>query len=384
MIRLVDAMWTTVIVRYGELALKSWPVRRHFERRLVSSINLALEGLEYAVRRERGRVFVDARSPALIAKRLSRVPGIVSVSLATKVKADMNEICKAALRLAKKVLAPSASFAVCTSRVGKHTFSSRDVNVEVGSAILSKVKDVHVNLSHPDREIFIEVREKDAYVFAETLEGVGGLPAGTQGSVVALFSGSRNDIAAAYLMIKRGSTVFPVFPSQRPYGNGEVPRFVTASAKKLADFDPKLDLRVFPFHKVVSELKKAAVGDYAHCICKRSALKAADAVAEQVGAEAIVVADDVKQITAQKLANLSVVDEACKLPVLRPLAGFNGTEIERLKVKAKLLSRAKEACPFQPHRDIVSLEKIHELEEGMKIGALIEESLSKVKVIKLW
>jgi len=382
MIKLVDVMWKTVIVRYGELALKSWPVRRHFERRLVSSINLALEGLEYAVRRERGRIFVDARSLALIAKRLSRVPGIVSVSLATKVKADMNEICKAALRVAKKVLAPSASFAVCTSRVGKHTFSSRDVNVEVGSAILSKVKDVHVNLSHPDREIFIEVREKDAYVFTETLEGVGGLPAGTQGSVVALFSGGRNDIAAAYLMIKRGSTVFPVFPDPRSNGNGEVPRLVRASTKKLADFDPRLELRVFPLHKVVSELRKAAAGGYAYCICKRSALKVADAIAERVGAEAIVVADDIKQIAAQKLANLSVVDEACKLPVLRPLVGFSGAEIERF-VKAKLLSRAKEACPFQLPRDIVSLEKIHKLEEGMKIGALIEESLSKVKVIKL-
>jgi len=381
MIKLVDIMWETVIVRYGELALKSRPVRRHFEQRLISSINLALRGLEYVVKRERGRIFVDTKYPAQVAKRLSRVPGIVSVSLATKAKADINEICKVALRVAKKVLTPSTSFAVRTSRVGRQMFSSRDVNVEVGSAILSKFKDVHVDLSNPDREIFIEVRERDAYVFTETVEGVGGLPAGTQGSVVALFSGSRNDIVAAYLMIKRGSTVFPVFPNPRPYS--KVPRFVTASAKKLADFDPKLDLRVFPFHKVVSELKKAAVGDYARCICKRSALKAADAIAEQVGAEAIVVADDINQITAQKLANLSVIDEACKLPVLRPLVGFSGAEIERFKVKAKLLSRAKEACYFPFPRVIVDLEKIHELEEGMKMSALVEESLSKVKVIKL-
>jgi thiamine biosynthesis protein ThiI len=172
-----------------------------------------------------------------------------------------------------------------------------------------------------------------------------------------------------------------VFPNPSPYS--KVPSFVTASAKKLADFDPKLDLRVFPFHKVVSELKKAAVGDYARCVCKRSVLKAADAIAEQVGAEAIVVADDINQITAQKLANLSVIDEACKLLVLRPLVGFGGAEIEQLKVKAKLLSRTKEACPFPSPRGVVDLEKIHELEEGMKIGALVEESLSNVKVIKL-
>jgi len=189
-IRLVDAMWTTVIVRYGELALKSWPVRRRFERCLVSSINLVLEGLKYAIRRERGRIFIDTKSPAQVAKRLSKVPGIVSVSLATKVEAGMNEICGTALKVAKKVLAPGASFAVRTSRVGKHAFSSGDVNVKVGSAILSKVEDVRVDLSNPDHKISIEVRGSDAYVFTETVEGIGGLPVGTQGGVVALFRGA--------------------------------------------------------------------------------------------------------------------------------------------------------------------------------------------------
>jgi thiamine biosynthesis protein ThiI len=381
MIRLVDAMWTTVIVRYGELALKSWPVRRRFERRLISSINLVLEGLKYAIRGERGRIFIDTKSPARIAKRLSKVPGIVSVSLATKVKADMNEICRTALRAAKKVLAPGASFAVRTSRVGEHVFSSGGVNVKVGSAILSKVKGVRVDLSNPDREISIEIRGSDAYVFTETVEGIGGLPAGTQGSVVALLSGGRNDIAATYLMIKRGSTVFPLFPNPHPHG--KVPRFVVASVKRLADLDPRLELRVFSSNKVARELKNVAAAGYAYCIYKRSAMKVADAVARRVGAEAIVVADDIKQITAQKLANLRVMDEACELPVLRPLVGLSNAEMEQLKVKAKPIPRARESCPFAPPRDIVDLEKIHVLEENIKVGALVEESLSRVKVIKL-
>jgi thiamine biosynthesis protein ThiI len=342
---------------------------------------LVLEGLKYAIRRERGRIFIDTKSPAQIAKRLSKVPGIVSVSLATKVEADMNEICGTALKVAKKVLAPGASFAVRTSRVGKHAFSSGDVNVKVGSAILSKVEDVRVDLSNPDHKISIEVRGSDAYVFTETVEGIGGLPVGTQGGVVALFSGGRNDIAAAYLMIKRGSTVFLLFLNPHPHG--KVPRFVMASVKKLADLDPKLELRVFSFNKVVGELKKVTAAGHAYCICKRSALKVADAMARQVGAEAIVVADDIEQITAQKLTNLRVIDEACKLPVLRPLVGLSSAEIEQLKVKAKPIPRAKESCPFTPPRDTVDLEKIHALEENIKIGALVEESLSKVKVIKL-
>ena len=380
MIDLVDVMWKTVIVRYGELALKSWPVRRRFERRLVSSINLALRGLEYVVRREHGRIFVDTKSPTKVARLLSRVPGIVSVSLATKVKADMDEICKAAVGVARRVLGPGESFAVRTSRVGKHTFSSSDVNVKVGSAIQSRVKGARVDLSNPDRQISIEIRGSNAYIFTEGVEGVGGLPVGTQGNVVMLFAGGRNDVAAAYMMIKRGSTVFPLFPNTHPCGR--VPGFVVASMRKLADFDPRLELGVFPFNKVVNELKKVTAAGYAYCICKRSALKVADAVARQVGAEAIATADDIRQVSAQKLVNLPIIDKACKLPVLRPLVGLSSAEIGRLKIKPELPPQVRRFCPFPPPRGLMDLGKIHALEENIKIGALLEESLSELKVVK--
>lgn len=372
-------MSATVIVRYGELALKSEPVRRRFEHSLVSAINLSLKGLKYAIRSERGRIFVDTKSQVSVAKRLSKVPGIVSVSLATKVKADMNEIIECALRVAKKVLSSGMSFAIRTSRVGNHPFSSNDVNVKVGSAILSEVKGVHVDLSSPDRKISIEVRGENAYVFTGTVEGVGGLPVGTQGKVVVLFSGDRNDVAAAYLMLKRGAVVFPVFLD--PQSDSKVLKIATATAKKLADFHPKLKLRVLPFNKVLSGLRKVPGDGYAYCICRRSALRATDTIAKHIGAEAIVVGDDGKRISSCGLANIKVIDDACKLPVLRPLAGIDGDEITRFKVK--LPSRGKESCAFSPPRNIVDLGKIHELEESIKIGALVEESLSRGKVIKL-
>jgi thiamine biosynthesis protein ThiI len=374
-------MQKTVIVRYGELALKSWPVRRRFERRLISSIKLALQGLRYVIRKEYGRIFVDTKFQAAAARRLCTVPGVVSVSPAAKVKADMDEIMEASLRVARRVITPGSSFAVRTSRVGKHTFSSSDVNARVGSAILSEVGGARVDLSGPDHEIFIEVRGGDAYVFTEVVEGIGGLPAGTQGRVVVLFSGRSNDVVAAYLMIKRGCALSPLFPSPDAYGR--VTRFLRISVRKLTQFDPELELRVVPFGKVIRRLEKVSTPGHAYYIYKRSILRAAEALARQLGAEAVVLADDIRDVAAQKLANLPAIDGACELPVLRPLAGLGAAETGRLKAKLNLPRLVEPHCPFSLPRAPVDLGKILSLEENIGISALVKESLLAIKLIRL-
>ncbi len=372
-----------VIVRYGELALKSEPVRRRFEQHLISAINLALRGLKYKIRRERGRIFVDTNSPATTAKRLTMVPGIVSVSPAIKVPAEMDKIRSPALKAARKVLKAGMSFAVRTSRVGEHPFSTRDVNVEVGSALLSKIKGIRVNLSSPDRTIFIEIRGGDAYVFTEVERGVGGLPVGTQGRAVALFSWGCNDFAAAYLMIKRGCAVFPVFLDSRPHSNARALKLTITSAKKLAAFSPRLELWVIPFGKVFAMLKKANIGELGYVMHRRSAMRAAAAIAEQVRAETIVVGDGAKDIATLKLTNLGVIDEACELSVLRPLAGLDLDDIQRLEIRMPKSSRTKETPQFPPSAGTVRLDDVKKLEGDMKIGAAIEESVLKVRRIKL-
>jgi len=48
------------------------------------------------------------------------------------------------------------------------------------------------------------MRQNQAYVYLETFKGVGGLPLGTQGSMVVLISGGLDSPVAAWLMMKRG------------------------------------------------------------------------------------------------------------------------------------------------------------------------------------
>ena len=50
-----------------------------------------------------------------------------------------------------------------------------------------------------------------------TFKGVGGLPLGTQGSMVVLMSGGLDSPVAAWLMMRRGVTIIPVYCNNSPY-----------------------------------------------------------------------------------------------------------------------------------------------------------------------
>lgn len=377
-------MAKTIIVRYGEVALKSKPVRRRFERRLIHNINLSLKGLRYKLRQERGRIFIDTGSISAATMHLSKIPGIVSVSPSIKVESTLNSIRLAAVKVARGVLSPGMSFAVRTSRTGEHEFSSRDVNVNVGSAILARIKGICVNLSAPERKIFIEIRGGDAYVFTRIVDGVGGLPIGCQGNVVVLFSGSTNSLAAAYFAMKRGCVAFPLLLD---HAGGQMRRLAINSARKLAAIYPRLKLRILPYNKLHRTLVEKATGDLAYTLQRRAELRAAEAVAEQVGGDAIVTDEGLGQITEQGLENLHVIDGACKLMVLRPLVGMNEDEIEQIAHQAGIPKHHVQPIMEYPPRFLKltpqKVEEMQKIEKELGIDALIEAALPKLKVIRL-
>jgi thiamine biosynthesis protein ThiI len=378
-------MAKAIIVRYGELALKSEKVRGRFERRLIGNIELSLRGLKYRIRRERGRIFVDTSSAKALDK-FTNVPGIVSVSIASKTNAALDAISKAAVDIAKRTLGKSQTFAVRASRIGVHDFSSKEVNEVVGSAVLKAVHGSKVNLSHPDRTIFVEIRGSDAYIFAEKRAGVGGLPVGTQGKVVTLLSHGIDGPIATYLMMKRGCIVFPIFFYNESHMDKCARNRAVAIAKKLADFHPKLELRVVPFGEILREFVDKAPRELTCVLCKRAMLRIANIIAEQVKAEAIATGESLEQIAGQTLANLMVIDDASELPVLRPLVGMNNVEIEKIArsigafgISIKPAAKCSAASPYP--KTYANLEKVVEAESRIDIVAMIKLALAKSKVI---
>lgn len=222
-----------LLVRYGELALKSPPVRREFEGALRRNIldQFLREGLAGRIRSDRGHLYVETEDGERAVRLLRRVFGVTSVSLATDVPSDPAVISARLLELAEPRLRPGIRFAVRARRTGQHPFTSQQLAGDLGGALLERFADrqLKVDLSHPEVELFVEVRGPRTYLYFDRTAGPGGLPLGVAGHLVALVDGPRGALGA-FFMMKRGCRVaLVVVPAGVPFVEETLLRFDPAA-----------------------------------------------------------------------------------------------------------------------------------------------------------
>ena len=207
----------TLLVRYGEIGLKSASVRRRFEQQLVADIRRrhALAGVPCVISQARGRVFIDSDDWRKSCEILSRTFGVVSFSPVTKVSSEVEELKKAVLEFARPLMFKEAAFAVRSRRSGNHPYTSQEIAGTLGEAILKDNASlgITVDLDEPDVEVFVEVRDRSAYLFSTALPGPGGMPLGSQGRALSVVD-SENGLASTWLMMKRGCSVLIMTPDR--------------------------------------------------------------------------------------------------------------------------------------------------------------------------
>jgi thiamine biosynthesis protein ThiI len=203
-----------LLIRYNELGLKSPRVRSRFQKQMIQNIEnkFLAAGLDCFIKYDWGRIYLQTNDLNSGIDILKRVFGLASVSPVVTTDDDLDTITNETIGIAKRILKPNNSFALRTRRTGNHDYTSMDLAKYVGREILNKLDNMNlkVNLSSPDKEIFIEVRKKNAYIFSESYSGPGGLPLGTQGKIISVFTNEKSYLAT-WLMMKRGCRTFPIF-----------------------------------------------------------------------------------------------------------------------------------------------------------------------------
>ena len=197
----------TVLIRYGEIGLKSRYVRKRFEELLVADIRRALShyGIKHKIRRTWGRIFIEVDDFEKAVEPLKNVPGITSFSPVAEAGATLKDISRTAVENAEAVVGENETFAIRARRTGNHGFTSQDVAVAAGKAV-QDATHATVELNNPDKEIFIEVRDDRAFIFSEKIKGAGGMPYGSQGRVAGVVE-DENGLTASLLMMRRGCIV---------------------------------------------------------------------------------------------------------------------------------------------------------------------------------
>ncbi len=335
----------------SEIATKARRTRRRFQDRLVRNIRdcLRTAGIEHRIDARWSRLHISAED-ATAARRVADVFGVHSVAVVeARFPADLAEIVRVGEALFRDRVR-GKRFAVEARRAGTLPFSTQDVRVQLGAALN---EDADVDLTHPDVTVTVEMRDGEAFLFADRLRGVGGLPLGVEGRAACLISGGFDSAVAAWLLLKRGVALDYVFCNLA----GEAyERSVVSVAKVLAEawsFGDRPRIHVIDFTAPVESLKATVTPRYWQIVLKRMMYRAAEQVAQDIRAEAIVTGEAMGQVSSQTLHNLRAIDDAAVLPVLRPLIGADKTDIiRRAEVigTATLSAHVKEYCAILPDR----------------------------------
>ncbi|HIE32359.1 MAG TPA: tRNA sulfurtransferase, partial [Methanosarcinales archaeon] len=296
-----------IIVRYDEIALKSPPVRARFEKMLVNRIKTALSwhGVAYSgITREWGRIFVhtdDVRGADVIA----RVFGTASTSPAVTTGATIDDAAQIAARIGRDLVRDGESFAIRASRSGIHDFTSIDLGRVCGDAVSRCIPCPRVDLTHPDREIFVDMRQNHAYVYTKRVTGVGGLPYGSQGKMIALMSGGIDSPVAAWLMMKRGVAVVPLHCDLEEFGDPTSAELARESINRLKSWAyAVMKAYTVPYGSCLRAIQEHCDPRAICVICKRMMYRIGAAVAEREGACGIITGSSLGQVASQTARNM--------------------------------------------------------------------------------
>ncbi|MFQ6050434.1 MAG: tRNA uracil 4-sulfurtransferase ThiI [Candidatus Hydrothermarchaeota archaeon] len=379
-----------VIIRYDEIGLKGKRTRRKFEELLIKNIidSMSENGLKGNIDRRWGRIYIWTREPIEVSQRVSRVFGISSASPAYSCNSDLEEIKSFIRKNATSLIKKGESFAIRARRVGKHDYTSQELAREAGSVLVNLGNSV--DLDNPDREIFIEVRDKDCFIFTETYTGPGGLPLGSQGKLVSLLSGGIDSPVATWLMMKRGCSILPVYFDNSPFTDETTLKRAIEVAKVLSKWSigEKMSLRIVPYGEFLEKLTSLPRRKFTCVLCKRSMYRIANIIARENNARGIVTGESLGQVASQTLDNILVLDDASTITVFRPLIGIDKKETERyaklIGTFEKSIQKAK-SCSAVPEHPVTGakLEDVLNIEKDIDIDGLIEKALKASYLIEL-
>lgn len=322
----------------------------------------------------------------VLQQRLSRVIGIDYISPALWTAPTWEALQESVEHLLHR-LPPFASFAVRCRRADKRfPESSAEIERRMGHYIRERTS-ARVDLETPERTFWIRLLPDGFYVAAERIPGLGGLPVGVSGRVLALLSGGIDSPVAAWRMMLRGCTVDFVHFHSFPLVSTRSQEKAQALVELLTEYQYHSRL----FLVSISEFQRHAVvlapAAYRVVLYRRFMYRLAERLAQHYGAMALVTGESLGQVSSQTLENLATIDAATSLPVLRPLVGMS---------KQEIITQARQVGSYeisiQPDEDCCSLfvarhaatrshrQAVEAVEAKLPLEQLLQQALEQLKL----
>ncbi|MDE7261181.1 MAG: tRNA 4-thiouridine(8) synthase ThiI [Oscillospiraceae bacterium] len=384
-----------ILMKLGEVVLKGLN-RRSFEDKLNSNIRRRLAHYgSFRVYSKQSTVYVEPQDDACdldgAYAACKQVFGVIAVTRALSCPKDKDAIFHCAQNYLDAELRAAKTFKVETKRADKHfPMNSMEISQYVGGLLHDAYPHLKVDVHNPELCVHVEVREKAAYVHAPSQPGAGGLPIGMGGTAVSLLSGGIDSPVSSYMIAKRGVQLELVHFFSPPYTSLQALDKVKQLAKELVPWCGRMTLHIVPFTEIQEEIRRSCPEDHFTLIMRRFMMRLAEGVAKRTGAKALVTGESLGQVASQTMDALTVSDEVCGLPVLRPVIGMDKQEI--ILVSRKIGTFDTSILPYEDCCTVFTprhpkthphLDEVHEFEKALDVDGLVEKALAGVERVTI-
>lgn len=376
------------LLKLGEVVLKGLN-RRSFEDKLLANVRRRVRHCgSFQVTLRQSTIYVEPvkddcdMEAAWTACR--QVFGVATVARAVPCEKTVAAIVETAKLYLKDAFAAAHSFKVESKRADKNFFmNSIQISQEVGGELAEAFPDVTVDVHHPDLTVYVEIREKYAYVHAPSVPGAGGLPVGMGGHAVSLLSGGIDSPVSSWMMARRGVELEMVHFVSPPYTSQQAQDKVLELARLLTAYCGRMLVHIIPFTEIQEEIRKNCPEEYFTLIMRRFMMRLAEAVAKKAGARALITGESLGQVASQTMMALGVTEDVTTLPVLRPLIGMDKVEIIRIAREIGTFDTSilpyEDCCTvFTPRHPATrpNLEDVRAAEAKLDVEGLVAKALA--------
>lgn len=388
-------MINTIIVNVDELWLKGGNRPQYFK-----AINHHLQDVARAYHEAKFSCIFENHRQVLhseisfsqeLIDAILRVPGVHSIIPARRVDFSLDAIFPAISEELKNYNFLPSTFRVTTKRSNKNfPLNSMEVSRLMGGEILKHFPGLKVDVHKPELHVKVTILDKYIYVSTRSLLGMGGLPFGMTGRLVTLISGGFDSPVASYLMSKRGCDQIFVFFYAYPFVGEEVKEKIFKIMNVIGRYQRNSKLYIIPFGHMQTAMAKVCREEYRTILFRQYMVACANLIANENKAEGLLTGDAIGQVSSQTIGNLAMLDSFSSRPILRPLVGFNKSEIIELSRKIgthdiSIIPHDDACALFAPKHPIIrpDVEYVRSITQEQTLQDALNDCFSKAEIFNI-
>lgn len=382
-------------VSFGELFLKG-KNRNKFFKTAIDNIKRNIEKIGYDnMYLESSKLYIEAdkKNFESLIKEIKKVFGIIYISEIKRCDKSIESINTALKEILDDMDLKNKTFKVITNRVDKSfDIKSPEFSQMMGGYILknyAQKNNLKVDVHNPDFKVFIDIK-KYAYVYANRHEGIGGLPLGSSGNGLLLLSGGIDSPVAGFMMAKRGMRIDCLHFHSYPFTSKRALQKAIDLGKILSQYTGKMRIYSVNMAEIYKSINKNCRRNQTTILSRRFMMRIAEKISEKNNYHALITGESLGQVASQTVESMTVIEDATKLPIFKPLIALDKTEIidRALFIGSyeKSIEPFDDCCSiFAPSNPITKpkLKYIEESESKLEIEELENNAIENMEIFDI-